>query len=217
VLWRRRYKLSLRDLAALFLARGFVFSHEAVRAWEARFAPRLTARPRATRRGQTGVRWHADETDSRVDGRWCSRYRALDRDGHLVEALLRERRAMDAARRFFARALDAAGHAPERVTTAGHDAYPRAIRETLGVGTTHRTSRDKNNRIEQDHRGIKQRYYPLRGFGAITSAARCCVGFEEQRQYCRPVARSGEAVPLGDRRRAFQARWATIMAELAAA
>jgi len=31
VLWRLRYKLSLRDLAEMFLARGFVFTHEAVR------------------------------------------------------------------------------------------------------------------------------------------------------------------------------------------
>jgi hypothetical protein len=27
LLWRLRYKLSLRDLAEMFLARGFVFSH----------------------------------------------------------------------------------------------------------------------------------------------------------------------------------------------
>jgi transposase-like protein len=31
VLWRLRYKLSLRDLAEMFLIRGFVFSYEAVR------------------------------------------------------------------------------------------------------------------------------------------------------------------------------------------
>ena len=54
VLWRLRYKLSLRDLAEMFLARGIVFSHEAVRDWEARFAPLLTARLRAKRRGQGG-------------------------------------------------------------------------------------------------------------------------------------------------------------------
>jgi len=29
VLWRLRYKLSLRDLAELFLTRGFVFTYEA--------------------------------------------------------------------------------------------------------------------------------------------------------------------------------------------
>ena len=31
MLWRLRYKLSLRDLAEMFLERGFVFTHEAVR------------------------------------------------------------------------------------------------------------------------------------------------------------------------------------------
>jgi transposase-like protein len=42
VLCRLRYKLSLRDLAEMFLLRGFQFPHEAVREWEERFAPLLT-------------------------------------------------------------------------------------------------------------------------------------------------------------------------------
>ncbi len=217
VLWRLRYKLSLRDLAEMFLARGFVFSHEAVRDWEARFAPLLADRLRARRRGQGGVKWHADETYLRVDGRWCYLYRAIDRDGNLIDALLSERRDMDAAQRFFLQALDLVGGAPAQVTTDGHDAYPRAIRETLGDGVFHRTSRYKNNRIEQDHRAVKQRYYPMRGFGSFTAAARFCTGFEEQRQYFRAVVRSGQIVSLADRRRVFQERWATVMAELAAA
>jgi hypothetical protein len=41
VIWRLRYKLSLRDLAEMFLERGFTFTHEAIRDWEARFAPVL--------------------------------------------------------------------------------------------------------------------------------------------------------------------------------
>ncbi len=39
VLWRLRYKLSLRDLAEVFLGRDFEFTHETVRDWETRFAP----------------------------------------------------------------------------------------------------------------------------------------------------------------------------------
>jgi putative transposase len=92
----------------------------------------------------------------------------------------------------------------------------RLIRETLGDGVVHRTSRYKNNRIEQDHRSIKQRYYPMRGFGAFVSAARFCAGFEEQRQYFRPQVRSGEPISLAERRRQFRERWATVMVELAA-
>src|SRR5829696_7332296 len=36
VLWRLRYELSLRDLPEMFALRGMVFSHEAVREWEAK-------------------------------------------------------------------------------------------------------------------------------------------------------------------------------------
>jgi len=216
VLWRLRYTLSLRDLAEMFLERGFVFSHEAVREWEARFAPLLIGRLRAKRRGQVGPRWHADETSVKVDGRWCSLYRAIDRAGNLIEVLLSEQRDMDAAQRFFMQALDLVGQAPEQVTTEGHEAYPRAIRETLGGAVIHRTSRYKNNRIAQDHRAVQQRSYPLRGFGSFASAARCCPAFEEQRQYFRAVATAGQVVSRGDRRRMFQERWATIMAELVA-
>ena len=46
VLWRLRYKLSLRDLAEMFLQRGLEFTHEAVREWEARFTPMLTEKLR---------------------------------------------------------------------------------------------------------------------------------------------------------------------------
>jgi len=153
----------------------------------------------------------------KVDGRWCYLYRATDRDGNLVDALLSERRDMDAARRCSARALDLAGHVPGEVTTDGHDAYPRALRETLGPGVQHRTSRHKNNRIERDHRAIKRRYSPLRGCGDVASAARFRTAFEEQRQYFRAATRCGEYSPLADRRRLFQDRWAAVMAELAAA
>ncbi len=71
------------------------------------------------------------------------------------------------------------------MTTHGHDSYPRAIRETLGSDVLHRTNRSLNNRLQQDHRGIKQRYYPMRGFGSVASASRFCRAFDEVRQFFR--------------------------------
>src|SRR4029450_3229357 len=62
VFWRLRYKLSLRGLAEIFLIRGIVFTHEAVRDWEARLAPLLTDAPRQRRRGKAGRSWYTDET-----------------------------------------------------------------------------------------------------------------------------------------------------------
>ena len=41
VLWRLRYRLTLRDLAEMALVRGITLSHEAVRGWEAKLAPML--------------------------------------------------------------------------------------------------------------------------------------------------------------------------------
>jgi hypothetical protein len=41
VLWRLRYRLTLCDLAEMFLQREIVFSHEAIREWEAKLAPVL--------------------------------------------------------------------------------------------------------------------------------------------------------------------------------
>ena len=76
VLWRLRYKLSLRDLAEMFLVRGFEFTHEAVRDWEARFAPRISRQLRSQRRGKAGQSWYIDETYIKVAGKWHYLYRA---------------------------------------------------------------------------------------------------------------------------------------------
>jgi putative transposase len=215
VLGRLCDKLSLRDLAEMFLERGFVFTHEAVREWEERFAPLLTERLRAKRRGKAGRSWYVDETYIRVHGRWCYLYRAIDRDGNLVDSLLSATRDLKAARRFFRGARAVVGHAPDRVTTDGHAAYPRAIRNTLGRKVVHRRNRYLNNRLEQDHRGIKQRYYPIRGFGSFEAAARFCTAHDELRDYFRPRRTPQEAVSLAERRRLFRDRWAALLRMIA--
>ena len=132
VLWRIRYKLSLRDLVEMFAVRGYEFSHETVRDWEARFAPLLTAQLRARRRGQAGKSWYVDETYVKVKGAWYYLYRAIDRDGNLVDTMLSKTRDMVAAKTFFKQAITTVGYKPERVTTDKHASYPRAIRRILG-------------------------------------------------------------------------------------
>src|SRR5712664_3084990 len=62
VVWRLRYKLSLRDVAEMFLARGFSFTHEAIRDLEIRFAPLIAQQLRNKRHGQAGKSWYVDET-----------------------------------------------------------------------------------------------------------------------------------------------------------
>ena len=87
------------------------------------------------------------------------------------------------------------GVTPDRVTTDGHDSYPRAIHTELGKDVRHRTSRYLNNRLEQDHRGIKGRYRPMRGFKCPRSAARFCRAYDELRTFLRPRSRHHQHVP----------------------
>ncbi|GHO68340.1 hypothetical protein KSC_072320 [Ktedonobacter sp. SOSP1-52] len=105
VLWRLRYKLSLRDLAEMFLERGIVLAHETVRDWEARFAPLVADHLRRKRWGQAGRSWYEDETSIKVHGKWCYFYRAIDAEGNLVDSRLSEKRDMEAAQQFFKQAL----------------------------------------------------------------------------------------------------------------
>ena len=206
LLCRLRFKLSLRDLPELFLLRGFTFTHEAVREWEERFAPLLAEQLRRKRKGQVSRKWYVDETYLKVSGTWCYLYRAIDQEGNLVDSLLSEKRDMAAAQRFFRSALSMAGRRPERVTTDGNDSYPRAIREILGSKVEHRNNWFLNRHIERDHRGVKQRYYPMLGFGAFGSAQRFWRAFEELRQYLRPRQKQNELISLAERRTQFATR-----------
>ena len=82
----------------------------------------------------------------------------------------------------------------------------------------HRCNPYLNNRIEQDHRGIKQRYYPMRRFGNFDAAAHFCRAFDEQRQYFRPRTTMCDRVPPSSEQRwEYCARLQALMRELMAA
>jgi putative transposase len=122
-----------------------------------------------------------------VHGHWRYLYRAIDRSGALVEVMRREHRDMAAAKAFFVSAKMVTGVTPDRVTTDGHESYPRAIRTTLGAGVRHRDSQYLNNRLEQDHRGVKGRYGPMRGFKCLRSAGRFCRAYDELHTFSVPA------------------------------
>jgi len=103
-----------------------------LRDWEARFAPLLADQVRRRRQGKVGRCWHVDETYIKVSGRWVYLYRAIDKQGQLIDSMLSAKRDMAAAQRFFQSAKAVAGRSPEQVTTDGHGSYPRAIAEVLG-------------------------------------------------------------------------------------
>lgn len=64
----------------------------------------------------------------------------------------------------------------------------------------------RNNRLEEDHRSIKQRYYSMRGFGNFPSASRFCRAFDEVRQFFRVRSIMKQKVSLVQQREMFHQR-----------
>ena len=209
--WRFRYKVSWRDLAEMFLRRGVVFTHEAVRGWEITLAALLTEALRKKGRGAVGNRWYVDETYIKVQGQWAYIYRAIGRDGKLVDVRLSDTRDLAAAEAFFRAAWTGTGVMPHRITMDGHDAYPGAIRAVFEEQVTHRSNRYLNNHLEQVHRGIKQRYRPMCGFKHGTMAARFCRLFKEVHAFLRPQSQHNQPLPFKQRRAIHQERFAQLM------
>jgi transposase-like protein len=114
--------------------------------------------------------------------------------------MLSEHRDLASAKAFFQSAKTVTGVTPARVTTDGHDAYPRAIRIELGRQVRHRMSCYLNNRLEQDHRGIKGRCRPMLGLKSTASAARYCRCHDELRNFLRYRSRMRQHVSAATRR-----------------
>ena len=200
VLWRLRDKLSFRDLAEIFLQRGITFTHETVRQWEANFAALLTDDLKKARKGTANTRWRVGETKLKIGKEWHYLYRAIDSDGVLVDIRLSKVRSLETTEAFFRQAVETVGHTPTQVTTDKESSYPTAIERVAGRKVEHRTLKALNNKLEQDHRGIKSRYRPMKGFKTAESAARFCAAFEEQRAYLRQRRRHSEVRGLGIQR-----------------
>jgi putative transposase len=179
--------------------------------------PALAEELRRRRKGRVGRSWYVDGTYIKVAGRWSYVYRAIDSSGALVDLLFREQGDMAAAKALFHSAQAVTGVTSERVTADGHDSYPRAIKTELGHQVRHRTSRYRNNGLEQDHRGLKGRCRPMCGFKCPRSAAWFCRGHDELRNHLRPRSHHNQHVPAARRRLQFLRRAVTVLAILEAA
>jgi putative transposase len=74
-----------------------------------------------------------------------------------------------------------------------------------------------NNRLEQDHRGVKGRYGPMRGFKCLRSAGRFCRAYDELRNCLRSHSRTNQHVSADHHRFHFLRRTATVLSVLQAA
>jgi transposase-like protein len=161
--------------------RGVDVSHTTILRWVQCYVPEFERRWRRYAR-PVGTSWRVDETYIRVRGRWTYLYRAVERHGLTIDFLPGERRDTAAARRFLTRAVERHG-ALGRMTLDGYPATHAAVAELKASGvirpeTKVWTSKYLNNLVEQDHRRVKQRVYPLLGFKRFRNATIAITGIE---------------------------------------
>lgn len=87
----------------------------------------------------------------------------------------------------------------------------------FGDDVEHPTSKFKSNHLEQDHRGVKGRTRPVRGFKSSSSAHRFCRAYGEVRNFLRPATRRKQHVPAARRRAIHVQRIAALRDMLAIA
>ena len=124
-----------------------------------------------------------DETLVKVRKKFYYLYRAIDSHGKLLDVKLSEVRNSESTTAFFEQAVETTGQIPQQLTTDKEVSYPGAIEKVLGKKEEHRTGRWRNNRLEQDHRRLKGRYKPMRGFKNPENAERFCQAYDEQRNF----------------------------------
>ena len=177
-----RFKLSLDDVVEVMALRNISLSHQTVHNWVQTFGVDIGIQLRENRRGKMGKKWHVDSTEIKVQGRRCYFYRCIDKEGNLVDVYLSDTKNQDAAEEFFTQCQDLFGGDPDMITTDKEPALYPALAEVFGDRSEHRDVKFMNNRIEQDHRGVKSRVRVMKGFKDEFHALRFLGAFEEIRQ-----------------------------------
>lgn len=166
-----RFPLSLRNVEDLLFERGIDVCHETVRFWWNKFGPLFAAdvrRQRVSRmKGFRHWRWHLDEMYVRLNGEIVYLWRAVDREGEILESYVTKKRDKTAALVFLKRALKRHGHA-EQIVTDGLRSYPAAMRE-LGNLDRREMGRWLNNRAENSHLPFRRRERAMLRFRQMKS------------------------------------------------
>ena len=179
VRWYAAYPLSLRQIEKMMQERGVIVDHATVHRWAMKILPVLAAVFRR-RKHRVGTSWRMDETYVKVAGQCKYLYRAVDRDGHTIDFLLRAKRDCAAARSFLEQAIGL-HDVPEKITidkSGANTAAILSVNADSGTDIELRQSKYLNNIVEQDHRAIKRVVRPMLGFKSFRCARVLIAGIE---------------------------------------
>jgi putative transposase len=182
VRWSIAYPLSTRHVEELMAERGVAVDHSTINRWVITYSPQLEDAFHRRKR-PVWVSWRLEETYIRVKGEWKYLYRAVDKHGKTIDFLLTEHRDAEAALKFLKKAIRRNG-LPETITIDGSTANEAAIKRynaDHGTAIAIRQVKYLNNRVEQDHRGVKRVTGPMLGFKSFAAAQSTLVGIELMR------------------------------------
>lgn len=166
-----RFTTSLRDVEEMLAERGIEVSYETVRCWANKFGSAIAANIRR-KRGKADTVWHLDEMVVRINGKRMIMWRAVDKEGEVLDMLVQKRRNKAAALKLLRKLLKNQGYVPDQIVTDGLLSYSAALRD-LGGLSRHRPGRlRENNRVENSHLPVRRRERKMQRFKSRGQAQR---------------------------------------------
>jgi len=203
------YSLSYRDIEEMMAERNIRVDHSTLNRWVITYSEQLEAEFRKKYKRQTGTSWRMDETYIKIKGQWHYLYRAVDKECHTIDFMLNEKRDKKAAFDFFCKwigdnglpdkiTIDKSGSNLSALETTNHFLCLVALFGFQFFQLQIRQIKYLNNRVEQDHRGIKRIVKPMMGFKSFRNTGSTLAGIELHR-----MLRKGQH-KLSDNRSLFE-------------
>lgn len=149
------------------------------RRWGVKFGP-IIARELRRRAPRSGEVWHLDEVRVVIRGRVRWLWRAVDRDGVVLDEILQ--------RRLLISLLKKQGWRPRRIVTDKLPSYGAARRE-IAPGLEHRAHKGLNNRAKNSHVPFRKRERQMQSFRSPGGLQRFVSVFSNFRNLFVPPAR----------------------------
>jgi IS6 family transposase len=118
VRWYLKYALSYRNLKEMMAEREVKVDHTTIMRWVHQYSSEIEKKIRRHLR-PTNDSWRVDETYIKVKGKWKYFYRAVDSNGDTIDFMLSSKRNLNAAKRFFKKALSSNHNQIPKVITVG--------------------------------------------------------------------------------------------------
>lgn len=117
-----------------------------------------------------------DEVFLKINGRLHYLWRAVDRDGDVLDILVQSHRDKKAVKKFFRKLLKGLQYVPRVIITDKLRSYHAAIAEVL-PGVEHLQQKYQNNRAENSHQPTRLRERVMRRFKSVGQAQRFLSAF----------------------------------------